>query len=117
MRNRIIILFAQGNVAFAHIIVIVRAEQVELAGGSSALAHAFVSSLNIVISQTTHISIYYIRNRRITFHRQRLASEQFPLREPSAFLIHVDHGTDDVELLFRIKQRHQRTHIAIGIPE
>ena len=31
MRNRIIILFAQGDVAFAHIVVIVRAEQVEMA--------------------------------------------------------------------------------------
>ena len=117
MRNRIIILFAQGDVAFAHIVVIVRTEQIELAGSSSALAHTFVGNLDIVIAQTAHISIHDIRDRRITFHRQRLASVQFPLREPAAFLIHVDHGADDVKLLFGIEQRHQCADIAVGVPE
>ena len=117
MRNRIIILFAQGDVAFAHIVVIVRAEQVELSGSSSALAHPFVGSLDIVIAQTAHISIHDIRDRRIAFHRQRLASVQFPLREPSAFLVHVDHGADDVELFFGIEQCHQCADIAVGVPE
>ena len=117
MRNRVIVLLVKSYIAFLCILVVVGTHQVVFSRHSGRLIHRFVSQVDIEVAETFHPCINDNRNTRVAFHSKRLASVQFPFREPSVLSVHIEHSMNHIHLTLRINQSHELMEIAVSIPQ
>src|SRR5574344_1457132 len=116
MRNGVVVLTLHWHISPFHVFIIIRTKKVILTWCSSRFVHTFVCLFYIEILQTFHPGIHNNRYSRITFHGQRLASEELPFREPSMFYIHTQHCVYHIQLTFWIYKSNKLMYISVCIP-
>ena len=117
MRDGVVILLAERDVAAPDIVVVVRAYGVVLARGGCRLAHGLVCEVYVKAPQPPEPRVGDDGQRRVALHGECLAPVEFPSRQPSPFLVHAEHGIDHVHLTVREDESVEDMDVAVGVPQ